>query len=49
MKKNLLLLAFACLSTSIFSQTLFTYGGQSVSKDEYIRAYNKNKILFSDK
>ncbi len=49
MKKNLLLLAFACLSTSIFSQTLFTYGGQSVSKDEFIRAYNKNKSLFSDK
>src|SRR5436190_22989629 len=43
MKKTLLLafIFLACLSS--FSQTLFTYGPFAVSKDEFWRAYNKNK------
>lgn len=27
-----------------FSQTLFTYGNYAVSKDEFLKAYNKNKM-----
>ena len=49
MKKTLFLgLTFlACLSS--FSQTLFTYGPFSVSKDEFWRAYNKNKTPVANK
>lgn len=32
-----------------FSQTLFTYGTNEVSKDEFLRAYNKNKTPVADK
>lgn len=32
-----------------FSQTLFTYGNYKVSKDEFLRAYNKNKTPVEDK
>lgn len=49
MKKLLLLLAMACFITPVFSQTLFTYGNMTVSKDEFIRAYNKNKTPVADK
>lgn len=31
----------SCLATA-HSQTLFTYGARSVSKDEFLKAYNKN-------
>lgn len=49
MKKSALLISFALLSTSLFSQTLFTYGNIPVSKDEFLRAYNKNKTAVTDK
>lgn len=49
MKKFLLLFAFAGLTTGVFSQTLFTYGNNIVEKDEFIRAYNKNKTPTTDK
>lgn len=37
-----LTLAISTLST--FSQTLFTYGGKTVSKEEFLKAYSKNNI-----
>jgi len=49
MKKILLLFAFAVLTTVSFAQTLFTYGNTAVDKDEFIRAYNKNKTQVTDK
>ena len=49
MKKLLLLFAFAILTTVVFSQTLFTYGNIAVDKDEFTRAYNKNKTAVTDK
>ncbi len=49
MKKFLLLFTFAVFTTGAFSQTLFTYGNTIVDKDEFIRAYNKNKTQVTDK
>ncbi len=49
MKKFLLLFACACCTTAVFSQTLFTYGNTAVDKDEFVRAYNKNKTTVADK
>ena len=43
MNKKLLLMCITCfMATHIFSQSLFTYGANEVSKDEFIRAFNKN-------
>lgn len=44
----ILLVASFTLSNS-YSQTLFTYGNNPVSKDEFLRAYNKNKAPVTDK
>ena len=49
MKKFLLLFSFAGFTTCVFSQTLFTYGNMAVDKNEFIRAYNKNKTPVTDK
>ena len=49
MKKLFLLFILTCLTTCIYSQTLFTYGNNAVSKEEFLRAYNKNKTAVSDK
>ncbi len=49
MKKFYLLFAFACCVSSVFSQTLFTYGNTAVDKEEFLRAYNKNKTPVADK
>ncbi len=49
MKKFLFLFAFVCFTTCAFSQTLFTYGSTAVDKNEFIRAYNKNKTPVNDK
>lgn len=35
-------ICFFIFSAGAFCQTLFTYGKHSVSKDEFLRAYNKN-------
>ena len=43
MKKAFCLLIFTCVASSLFSQTLFSYGNYQVSKEEFLRAYNKNK------
>ena len=37
------------LSNNLFAQTLFTYGENVVAKDEFLRAYNKNKTPVTDK
>ncbi|MES2430330.1 MAG: peptidylprolyl isomerase [Bacteroidota bacterium] len=48
--KKIYFLSFLLLSSSyIFSQTLFTYGTNVVTKDEFLRAYNKNKPQNVDK
>ncbi len=50
MKKKMLLICVGCfIAMHIFSQPLFTYGANEVSKDEFIRAYNKNINQFDDK
>ena len=49
MNKLFLLLVFCVGTTSLFSQTLFTYGTNAVSKDEFLKAYNKNKTPVADK
>jgi len=49
MKKIAVLLVVCLGATSVFSQTLFTYGPYAVGKDEFLRAYNKNKTPVTDK
>ena len=49
MKKICLLFAFAGFTAIVFSQTLFLYGNTAVDKNEFIRAYNKNKTPVTDK
>jgi hypothetical protein len=49
MKKLYLLLVCSACAASTFSQTLFTYGTYSVGKDEFLKAYNKNKTPVEDK
>ena len=49
MKKLLLLIAFFSISFFSFSQALFTYGNNVVTKDEFLKAYNKNKTATTDK
>jgi len=48
MKKLFLFVAFILLISITYSQVLFTYGSHSVSKDEFLRAYNKNKTATPD-
>ena len=43
MKQLLILIAFFSISFFSYSQALFTYGKNVVSKDEFLKAYNKNK------
>jgi peptidyl-prolyl cis-trans isomerase SurA len=49
MKRIVLLSAFSFCCSALFSQTLFTYGNTAVDKEEFLRAYNKNKNLADDK
>ncbi len=49
MKKIFLVFAFAAFACSGIAQTLFTYGSNAVDKNEFIRAYNKNKTPVADK
>lgn len=49
MKKFYLLLAVSCGFLTASSQTLFTYGNHKVAKDEFLRAYNKNKTPVEDR
>ncbi len=45
---SLLFVSALCYNTA-FSQTLFTYGSNAVDKDEFLKAYNKNKTEATDK
>ncbi len=49
MKHFLLLFVSSFIFTTTFSQTIFTYGNTPVSKDEFLRAFNKNKTPVADK
>src|SRR5664279_4034846 len=49
MKKLFLLTAFLFFISITYCQTLFTYGKHSVSKNDFLRAYNKNKTPTTDK
>ncbi len=49
MKKIYLLLVLAIGYTTGYAQAVFTYGPYVVSKDEFMRAYNKNNSPVSDK
>ena len=49
MKQFLIFLLASIFSIQGFSQTLFTYGTNQVSKDEFLRAYNKNKTPVTNK
>ena len=49
MKKIYLLLLLISGFFYAQSQSLFTYGPYSVSKDEFMRAYNKNKTPVTDR
>ncbi|MEI8059207.1 MAG: peptidylprolyl isomerase [Ferruginibacter sp.] len=49
MKIIVLLFAFIVSCPLLFSQTLFTYGNNAVGKEEFLRAYNKNKAVVTDK
>jgi peptidyl-prolyl cis-trans isomerase SurA len=42
MKKTAAALLVMACTTAGYSQTLFTYGNKPVSKDEFLKAYNKN-------
>lgn len=49
MKSIVLLLILAVNFSSLFAQPLFTYGNNAVGKEEFLRAYNKNKNTTDDK
>jgi peptidyl-prolyl cis-trans isomerase SurA len=49
MKKIFSAIVLLLIVSQLFSQTLFTYGKDVVSKDEFLRAYNKNKTSVTDK
>ncbi len=49
MKKFSLSLIGLTILGSTFSQTVFTYGKNAVSKDEFIRAFNKNPNVTGDR
>jgi len=48
MKKTLLLACIAGISYSAWSQPLFTYGTKQVSKQEFLKAFNKNPSPSAD-
>ena len=49
MNKFYFLLLSVLFSSASSAQTLFTYGSASVDKQEFLRAYNKNKTPINDK
>ena len=49
MKKLLIFSIAAFFTHTVYSQVLFTYGSNSVTRDEFLRAYNKNKTAVTDK
>ena len=49
MKNVYLLFVMLVCAIAVHSQTIFTYGNDAVSKDEFLRAYNKNNSPIKDK
>jgi peptidyl-prolyl cis-trans isomerase SurA len=49
MKKLSVLILFCIALAQANSQTLFTYGSNAVTRDEFLKAYNKNKTPVADK
>lgn len=49
MRKPLFVILCVIIAQGVFAQALFTYGNHSVSKQEFLRAYNKNKTTTTDK
>jgi peptidyl-prolyl cis-trans isomerase SurA len=49
MKKYYLILALAAMNSAANAQTFITYGNNSISKQEFLKAYNKNKTQVDDK
>ncbi|MBS1509412.1 MAG: peptidylprolyl isomerase [Bacteroidetes bacterium] len=49
MKKIVFSTLLSCSISFSFAQTLFTYGNKAVDKEEFLRAYNKNKNPNEDK
>ncbi|RYY67974.1 MAG: hypothetical protein EOO13_13555, partial [Chitinophagaceae bacterium] len=43
MKKIYWLIAFGFCNAGVYAQTLISYGNNTISKDDFLRAYNKNK------
>ncbi len=48
MKKISISFFLLLVSFSLFSQVVFTYGGNAVSKEEFLKAFNKNKPAGND-
>jgi peptidyl-prolyl cis-trans isomerase SurA len=49
MKKFYLMLLIAIANATAYSQTFITYGNNNISKQEFLRAYNKNKTNVENK
>ena len=49
MKKTFIFSALFLFAGNAFCQPLFTYGNNTTGKDEFLRAYNKNKPVTTDK
>src|SRR4051812_18304171 len=49
MNKLVLAGLFAILATGSFAQSLFTIGKVAVSKDEFLRAFNKNPVTGTER
>ena len=49
MKKYYLILALAAMNSAANAQTFITYGNNSIRKQEFLKAYNKNKTQVDDK
>ena len=49
MKRIVVLFVSFLLTGAVYSQPLFTFGGSSVDKEEFMRAYNKNKVPVTNK
>ncbi len=48
-RKFILFAIFVFISFSLFPQTLFTYGNKEVSKQEFLRSFNKSLQLSSSR
>ena len=48
-KKTILILSIALCNSVVYSQTFISYGSNTISKQEFLKAYNKNKTQVTDK